>query len=128
MIEVTFGIPATIVVLANLSMFVAIIIKIKRAPSVSKNVKHERNNFVVFAKLSTITGATWLFGFVYMWTGVTVFSYIFIILNGSQGLFIMVLFICNARTFAMFKTVRTSWLGHANSTTHTPASNSFTLH
>ena len=120
MVEVTFGIPAAIVVIVNISMFTAIVIKLKRAPTVNKNVKNERNYFIVFAKLSTITGATWLFGFVYMWTGITAFSFLFIILNGSQGLFIMLSFICNARTFSMFtersSSLRTSSYSQANST------------
>ena len=123
MVEVTFGIPAAIVVIANISMFTAIVIKLKSAPTVNKNVKHERNYFFVFAKLSTITGATWLFGFVYMWTGITAFSFVFIILNGSQGLFIMLSFTFNARTFSMLKekavSVQTSSIGRTTSTATT---------
>ena len=103
MVEFTFGIPAAIVVIANISMFTAIAMKLKRVATVNKNATHERNYFFIFAKLSTITGATWLFGFVYMWTGIAPFSFLFIILNGSQGLFIMLSFICNARTFSMLK-------------------------
>ena len=103
MIEITFGIPAVLVVLSNIAMFLVLIIKLKRAPAVSKNVKNERNYFLVFAKLSTVTGASWVFGFVYMWTGIEAFTYLFILLNASQGVFIMLGFVCNKRTIGMYR-------------------------
>ena len=68
MIEITFGIQAVLVVLSNIAIFFMVIIKLKRATAVGKNVKNDRNYFLVFAKLSTVTGAAWVFGFVYMLT------------------------------------------------------------
>ena len=68
MIEITFGIQAVLVVLSNIAMFFMVIIELKRATAVRKNVKNDRNYFLVFAKLSTVTGAAWVFGFVYMLT------------------------------------------------------------
>ncbi|XP_045197494.2 uncharacterized protein LOC123552138 [Mercenaria mercenaria] len=103
MIIYTFGIPAACVVISNLSMFTFVIIKIKRTPSVQKNVQNERNDLIVFAKLSTITGATWVFGFLYMWTSSTALSYMFIVLNASQGLFIMFAFVINKRVYDLFR-------------------------
>ncbi|XP_053407397.1 adhesion G protein-coupled receptor E5-like [Mercenaria mercenaria] len=103
MIIYTFGIPAAFVVLSNLFMFTFVIIKIKRSPSVQKNVQNERNDIIVFAKLSTITGATWVFGFLYMWTSSAALSYMFIVLNASQGLFIMLAFVINKRVYDLFR-------------------------
>ncbi|XP_060605367.1 adhesion G protein-coupled receptor L4-like [Ruditapes philippinarum] len=99
MLILTFGIPATLIVLSNLIMFTVVVIKIKRSPSVQKNVKNERNDIVIFAKLSTITGATWIFGLLYMFTKSIVLSYIFIFLNASRGIFIMFSFVVNRRVF-----------------------------
>jgi hypothetical protein len=60
---------------------------------------------LIFAKLSTITGATWIFGLLYAWTNMVVFSYMFIVLNAGQGVFIMFAFIFNRRVFQMIKQV-----------------------
>lgn len=105
MVVYTFGIPTAFVVVCNLCLFTGVIIKIKRSPSVHRHVKHERNDLIVFAKLSTITGATWIFGFLYTWTNVTAMSYLFIILNGGQGVFILLAFVINRRVYSMFRTM-----------------------
>ncbi|XP_045190638.2 uncharacterized protein LOC123547531 [Mercenaria mercenaria] len=103
MIIYTFGIPAGLIVLSNVCMFIFVVIKIKRSPSVQKSVQNERNDIIVFVKLSTITGATWVFGLLYIWTNLTTMSYIFIVLNASQGVFIMFAFVINKRVFDLFK-------------------------
>jgi len=84
----TFCLPLAIVIISNLGMLVAVVFKIKQTRSVSRNVKNKRNTMIIVAKLSTITGATWIFGFIYLWTDIKLFSYLFIVLNASQGLFL----------------------------------------
>ena len=101
MIIYTVALPLGIIILSNLVMFVYVIIKVCNLPEVSKNVKHERNNIVIFAKLSTLTGLSWIFAYVYQWTEIKAFSYMFIITNASQGLFIMFSFIVNKRVINM---------------------------
>ena len=103
MIGFTFGIPVGFVIISNLIMFAFFIYKIKTAPSVSKDVKNERNDIIIFAKLSTLTGFTWIFGFIYSWTDIEVFSYLFIILNATQGVFLFLSFVCNKRVLSMYK-------------------------
>jgi hypothetical protein len=70
-------------------MFVYVIIKVKSIPPIPRHLQNERNDLNVVVKLSAITGVTWIFGLLYTWTNVIVFSYLFIILNACQGVFIM---------------------------------------
>jgi hypothetical protein len=60
---ITVGVPVSYVILTNAGMLIAVIVKLKRAPSLVKNVKRERNDLLIFAKLSTITEATWISAF-----------------------------------------------------------------
>lgn len=103
MIIFTFIIPTGIIVLSNIFMFIFVIFKIKRTPVVQKSVQNERNDIIIFAKLSSITGATWTFGFLYIWTDLTVMSYLFILMNASQGVFIMFAFVINKRVLDLCK-------------------------
>jgi hypothetical protein len=99
----TFVLPTLVTIVINISMFLSVILKIRRAPNIRKHVNHERNELVIFAKLSTITGLTWIFGFLYIWTGVLTFSFIFIILNAGQGIFILFAFVINRKVFILMK-------------------------
>ena len=101
MILYTVAIPLGAVIICNFLMFLYVIIKVSRLPDVKKNTKHERRNIVIFAKLSTLTGLTWVFAYIYQWTDVKAFAYLFIVANASQGLFIMFSFIINKRVWAM---------------------------
>ena len=51
----------------------------------------EKNKFVVFLKLSIITGSSWIFGFISDPSENTVLFILFVILNASQGLFLLLL-------------------------------------
>ncbi|KAL5008185.1 hypothetical protein ScPMuIL_013766 [Solemya velum] len=102
MIGFTFALPVGFVVISNIVMFFVVIWSIHGMPEVQKNAKNERNNLVIYIKLSTVTGAAWIFGFVYQWTGSTALVYIFIVLNCCQGIFIMLSFICNRRVMKLY--------------------------
>ena len=103
MIGYTFGIPLTVVIVANLLMFLWTVYQLLRMPEIQKDVKNKRNDVIIFAKLSTLTGFSWIFGFIFSWTGVKVFSYLFIVLNASQGVFLFLSFVCNQRVLTMYK-------------------------
>ena len=104
MIGFTFGIPLGVVVIANLTMFLFTVWQLVKMPDIQKDVKNKRNDVIIFTKLSTLTGFTWVFGFIFSWTGVKVFSYLFILLNASQGVFLFLSFVCNQRVLTMYKT------------------------
>ena len=99
----TFVLPTLVIIVINISLFVAVIIKIKRAPNIRKHVKNERQDIVILAKLSTITGLSWVFGFLFLWSGVQAFSYIFTILNAGQGVFILLAFVASRKVWNLFK-------------------------
>ena len=106
MILYTIAIPLGVVIICNFLMFLYVIIKVSRLPDVKKNTKHERKNIIIFAKLSTLTGLTWAFAYIYQWTEVKAFAYLFIVANASQDLFIMFSFIINKRVWGMVSQVR----------------------
>jgi len=103
MIIFTFALPVGLIVVINLLFFLVVIVKLSRSPSVQKNVQNERNDFKIFVKLSTITGITWVFGLIYMLADVVAFSYLFIVLSASQGVFLFFAFVANRRVAAMLR-------------------------
>ncbi len=92
MIIYTVAAPLILLVLINVTMFVIVVVKIKRSPTITRHVKNERNMLAVYAKLSTLTGVTWAFFIPMYMTKHVVFEYIFIVLNASQGVYIMAAF------------------------------------
>lgn len=126
------AVPLGCVLVANVAMFVFVIVKVMRMPDMAASSNHERNNIIIFVKLSTITGLTWVFGFLYQFTEIILFGYAYIIFNAGQGVFIMVSFICNRRVVDMLrnKTVLTKSSRYTESTTfrtattHTPTAES----
>lgn len=97
MLYFTFALPTAVVILSNLFMFCRVIFRISFTPSVHKVTNRNRNDLVIFTKLSTITGIAWIFGLVNMWANVVVLDYLFSILNASQGIFIFLSFVINKR-------------------------------
>ena len=103
MVSLTFGIPVILVVLVNIGMFIRIILSLSRSREAHKHTQNDRQDMLVFIKLSTITGITWIFGFIYQWSNVAVFSYLFMIFNACQGVFILFAFVFNRRVLNLFK-------------------------
>ena len=122
MILYTVAIPLGLVIISNFAMFLYVVVKVSRLPDVKKNTKHERRNIIIFAKLSTLTGLTWILAYVYQWTGIVAFAYLFIIANASQGVFIMFSFIVNKRVYGMLNaSYKSSNLYKLTSKTHSTA-------
>ncbi|XP_053377387.1 uncharacterized protein LOC123529171 isoform X2 [Mercenaria mercenaria] len=97
------AIPAAIIIVLNLGMFCITVYKISKHPSMSSAGATERSNIAIFAKLSTLTGLTWIFGFIFVFTKINAFAYTFVILNAGQGLFIMLSFVCNRRVLGLIR-------------------------
>ncbi|CAC5365573.1 unnamed protein product [Mytilus coruscus] len=95
MVLYTFAIPVGILILLNMILFCFVIIRIKTAPQVDSETKIDRPMLIIYTKISIVTGMTWIFGFLHQWTLIDALSYIFIILNASQGLFIFLSFGCS---------------------------------
>ena len=103
MLLFTVALPIGLVVIVNMIIFICVIIKVGRIPRMKSSSINDRNNFTIFIKLSTLTGITWSLGFLYQFTNIEVFAYIFVLANASQGVFIMVSFVMNKRVVEMLK-------------------------
>ncbi|KAK3608628.1 hypothetical protein CHS0354_042625 [Potamilus streckersoni] len=102
MLGLAFVLPISVLVFINLFLFLIVVVKIKKMPRVEKHVVNERNYFQIYARLSTITGLFWTFGIAFFFTRQLVLEYIFIILNGSQGIVIFIAFILNKRVCKLY--------------------------
>lgn len=93
----TFVIPVGFILLSNIVLFCLVVVRIEKLPAVNSASGKNRNTFLIYIKLTCLTGVTWIFGFIYQWTLIRELSYIFIVCNASQGLFIFLSFCCSAR-------------------------------
>ena len=100
---ITFVLPVGIIVLSNLMFLSVTIWRISHAIKIKGNKSSERNNVVIYMKMSTLTGFCWIFGFLGILTKAKVFEILFILTNASQGLFLMISFVCNKRVLGLLK-------------------------
>ena len=103
MVLLTMALPANLIVLSNLIMFFIISLKIRESSKIQKHTQKDRNYFSIYARLSTVTGLTWLSSIPAVLSGSAVFAYIFSVLNCSQGIFIFIAFICNKRVVNLYR-------------------------
>ena len=103
---ITFILPLAVTVIINICLFAYVISMIRKTTVSKKVLNQERNYFSIYARLSTLTGLTWMFGYLYIFIEHEIIEYLFIILNASQGLFIMAGFILNERMCALCKQQR----------------------
>eukprot|EP00057_Strongylocentrotus_purpuratus_P006015 XP_011660489.1 PREDICTED: latrophilin-like protein LAT-2 [Strongylocentrotus purpuratus] len=115
-----FGIPVASLLVVNLILFVMVVAGLHhmRMSPVNKHKSTDSNmsaDLLIYIKMSTLLGFTWVFGFVTAFANVTALWYIFIILNSLQGVYIFIAFICNKRVFKLWRDSCTC-LGRVSST------------
>ena len=93
----TFFIPSVGIITANILLFSYVVIKIGTTHINSAHLNQDRSYLGIYARLSTLTGITWSFGFLQYFLHEDILEYIFIVLNASQGVFIMVAFGLNKK-------------------------------
>ena len=98
---VTFVLPVVATVSTNIVFFSVVVLKLYKQSTDSIYLQQERNYLAIYARLSTVTGLTWVFGFLQILLRNDVLEYLFIILNASQGIFIMIAFIFNTRSLEL---------------------------
>jgi len=103
MILYCFTIPLACVVLCNITLFMVVIVKIYSFNSLNRKSTEQRNLLLIYFRMSTITGITWVFAFLYTSLRVSWLEYLFIVFNGLQGLFVFVAFACKKRQFEMIR-------------------------
>ena len=101
----TFIVPVGLIVVANAGFLLVTVWHISHIPKPEGSQTPDRNNVVIYLKMSTLTGLCWLFGFFRIWTGHKLFEILFILANASQGMFLMLSFICNWRVFGYYKSL-----------------------
>ena len=100
---ITFIVPTATAVIVNIILFTYVVFKINNTNRQGLTLNQERNYFAIYARLSTLTGLTWLFGYIHILLENKVIEYLFIVLNACQGVFIMIAFVLNRRVYSLFR-------------------------
>lgn len=92
MVLYTFVIPLAVMVVLNVFMVIITAREINMKNSYRKNSDNDAHMVPVVCKLATLTGAGWFLGFFHQIFQIQLFSYLQILITGSQGLFIFFAF------------------------------------
>nr|XP_054765971.1 uncharacterized protein LOC129272910 [Lytechinus pictus] len=100
-----FGVPMALSLIFNGILFALVVAGLRKRTNQTTKRKSSKltTEGVVYLKMSTLLGFTWIFGFIAAFANVTALLYIFIILNSLQGVYIFIAFICNKRVFKMWQ-------------------------
>ena len=102
-----FALPMGILLLLNLLLYCFVIKSLaktsKSTALVRPNNDGNKRLFLIYVKLTTIMGFTWIFGFAATFADLPVLWYIFVVLNTLQGLFICLAFVCTKNVFKLFR-------------------------
>jgi hypothetical protein len=97
--------PMAFVSVTNIIFYIVTAYKIYSSPKV-ENTTGNRLHFGVYVKLFTLTGLSWVLQIVDTFLELSAFSYVVAILNGLQGMFIFVSYVCNRRVWKMYVKLR----------------------
>ena len=118
----TFLTPIGILCLVNIVCFVSTICSIHRVVNLSKhvtNTSQNRREFLPYIKMSVLLGVSWVIGFAGSIFDNSILWMVFDVVNGLQGVLILVVFVSNHKVRAMLRlTVRRT----ADSTVEVPSS------
>ena len=111
---IMFALPVALLLAVNTVLFC---VTVKNLCLISREAKRARSNergqFVLYVKLSTIMGLTWVIGFVASLTDLPVLWYVFVVFNTLQGAFVCFAFVCTKKVFRLLhERRRTSQAGH----------------
>ncbi|XP_056017566.1 uncharacterized protein LOC125668152 [Ostrea edulis] len=96
-----FILPLILQIVFNIVMFSFTYHNIRTTPRVQSS--RERNEFSIFLKLFLLTGISWILMIVDGFFEVSPFTYLATIINGSQGIFLFISYVCNKKVFIMLK-------------------------
>ncbi|XP_033640866.1 uncharacterized protein LOC117301092 [Asterias rubens] len=106
---VVFGIPVALSLLLSTGFFVSILVAVRKTKMESKMVQTKGKmtdileEVKIYVKLILLFGVTWIFAFVSEAVNHVVFSYINVIINTLQGVFIFIAFCLNQRVRALWR-------------------------
>ncbi|EDO39172.1 predicted protein [Nematostella vectensis] len=117
-----FAVPVLGLLIWNIVFFVLTVVAIRKVMKQSSMAQDEsnRNDLVIYAKIASLMGFTWLFGFLAPFT--TYFlMFPFVICNSLQGVFIAVAFLMNGKVKKLYCNLmkkKDSTNSSSNSTKH----------
>ncbi|XP_071081451.1 uncharacterized protein [Haliotis cracherodii] len=117
---VSFDGPASLTVVINGVLFLWTMVSIRLRNRQSQSLgKKQANDVITFFKLSTITGLSWLFGFIGYFLQRVELMHVFTVLTAGQGVFIFLSFVVSRRILKLIRDhLRSLWAkrekGHVN--------------
>ena len=94
--------PLGFICLLNTILFTITACRLRNMPKVQKS-KEDTINFRIYVKLFSLTGITWTVQIIDSFLLLSPLSYISTILNGTQGVYIFVCYVCNRRTLDLYR-------------------------
>lgn len=102
---ITFIAPLCFILFCNFLFFIITVIKIRGVRKLQSRANviktSDQNDLIVYLKLSTVTGTFWVLMIIAEATDNDPLRFIAIFMNGLQGVFIFLSFICNKRVLQM---------------------------
>lgn len=101
----TVIIPISFVCVCNVAFFIITMYKISSTPKIQRTSSHKttHDNSIVYIKLFSITGITWVFPIIDAFIPMTLLTVMFSLLNVLQGVYIFLSYICNSRVKRLYK-------------------------
>ncbi|KAI8794729.1 adhesion G protein-coupled receptor E3 [Biomphalaria glabrata] len=101
---VALGGPLLVIVLCNTAFFVTTVVKIHKVRQLKTSdlKKEEQSNLIVYVKLSAMTGIFWLLTTIAHVSQNSYFQFIVEPINGLQGVYIFMSYICNRRVLSLY--------------------------
>ena len=102
---VSFGLPIALIVFINIVCFCTTIVVYCKTKTQTQAAVSTSNavDVVIFLKISSVMGFTWLFGFLSNIPSLWFFSYVFILINTLQGVTLALSFACTRRVYQLYR-------------------------
>ena len=98
-----FILPATVIFLMNIVFFLVVAKKIRSSPSVARST--DKNDFLIFVKICAIVGVSWPLQIVDGMLEFSALSFVATGLNGLQGVYIFISYVCNRRVICHYRSL-----------------------
>ncbi|GFT64065.1 adhesion G protein-coupled receptor L3 [Nephila pilipes] len=108
-----FAVPLAIIMCVNFTFYILTICSIRNVKHISylsnqKNNQRGKSDVFLYARMASVVGLTWTLAFVAAYTREDrltgkILTYLFLIFNTLQGVFIFCVFVCNRRVFGLYR-------------------------
>ena len=99
-----FILPAAVITLFNIVTFIKTALALCNRSDSQILQRDRKQNLIVCTKLATLFGFPWLFAFFgVIFPDIEAFEYLFVVFACLQGFYMGVAFVCNKKTFLLYK-------------------------